>query len=37
MGEMRNALNIFVGTPEGRRSGGSSRIVMLKWILKNML
>jgi hypothetical protein len=37
MGEVRNALKIFVGTPEGRRSDGRSRIVMLKWVLKNML
>jgi hypothetical protein len=36
-GEMRNVLKIFVETPEGRRSNGRSRIVMLKWILKNML
>jgi hypothetical protein len=34
---MRNALKIFVGTPEGRRSNGTSRIEMLKWILKDML
>lgn len=37
MGEMRNALKICVGIPEGRRSDGTSRIVMLTWILKNVL
>jgi hypothetical protein len=37
VGEMRNALKIFGGTPEGRRSNGRSRIVMLKWTLQNML
>jgi len=36
MGEMRNALKIFVGTLE-ERSDGRSRIVMLNWILRNML
>jgi hypothetical protein len=34
MGEMRNAYEILVGKPEGKRSLGRSNInIILKWIL----